>query len=128
MAMANNNNSRNYFANMEVFKAYQAAQAQQQQHEEVSNDSMHGHDEESSFHENNVVCDNDEFDENTENSFIVEAKQTLNSLRTSKEQPQDILQLLVAEVQSFICLWNRSSPEYKLSNKKKLAWVKYPKI
>ena len=35
----------------------------------------------------------------------------------------DLLQRLVAEVQSYQCIWNKQSSEYKLGQKKRLAWI-----
>ena len=35
----------------------------------------------------------------------------------------DLLQRLVPEVQSYQCIWNRQSSEYKLGHKKKLPWI-----
>ena len=35
----------------------------------------------------------------------------------------DLLQKLVAEVQSYQCIWNKKSSEYNLGHKKKLAWI-----
>ena len=35
----------------------------------------------------------------------------------------DILEQLISEVQSYPILWNKASPEYKESHKKRLVWA-----
>ena len=40
----------------------------------------------------------------------------------------DLLQRLVAEVQSYQCIWNKQSSEYKLGHKKKLTWIQIARI
>ena len=47
------------------------------------------------------------------------------SLRSQHiEDPRDIIQLLIAEVQSYPGIWNKKSPAYKLAHKKKIIWEK----
>ena len=103
--MANNNK----YYSLEVFRAYQAAN----EHHQFLPDM------------------NQYYDENEENNFLEQSNNILKTLRNNSQLPiqeerqqKDIDQILVAEVQSFRCLWDRSSCEYKQSQKKKLAWVK----
>ena len=100
----NGNNKYNF---LEVFRAYQAPNAGE--------------------HQQFLPDMNQYYDENEENNFMEELNNILNEFRNNsqrqiqEERQKDIDQILVAEVQSFRCLWDRSSSEYKQSQKKKLA-------